>query len=73
LSQRNVCFQHARVALKILPWAELERIDEHAHQNGAVGSGALNQCTMAWMEPTHGGHELEITGLPLKPGGEIRP
>ena len=52
-------------------WTELKRIHKHAHKNRAVGSGALNQRTMAWMETAHGGHELEITGLLFTPGGEI--
>ena len=73
ISQRDVGVEHARIALQILLWTELERIHKHAHQSRALSSSALNQRTMALVETSHGGHELKITGLLFKPGSEVCP
>ena len=69
LRQGAIGIERAGVRLEVLPWAELERVDEQAHQHAWSPPAAirrhhrpaspLNQAEMAGMERPHGGHEMQ--------------
>src|SRR5260370_31276004 len=72
----DVLVERAGIAVQILARAELERVDEHADQQGAAGSGELPRAAkerpVTGVQRAHGRHEHHGAGEPAARGGEGR-
>ena len=63
----QISLQTAWIAIKVFPGTELQRIHEHTDKDRPLTCRPADQRTVAVVEATHGGNELDVVLLVVAP------
>jgi hypothetical protein len=71
IGQREIGLQAARIPIEVFRGAELERIDKHANQHGAICRRSADQLSVPVMQTSHGRDELKRLRKPGVKGIQV--